>query len=209
MSRAAVVLLALLLARPSAAGDMLTWDSYTLTGSTLMPGHDRKALFGARLDGRFALPGLVSVLARADASTISDGGAVDVSLEDPQSFQTLELFVGITRPILGPAPLDNDSPYEATIGPALLYGWTVPMEGGRPALIERYPRTFAGGLHMRIGQAWILGGVGFHEASGRGVRGIFAFQAPMSGAFVGADAALGRHSLVRFYVLVRVTGGAW
>jgi hypothetical protein len=189
------------------AAPLLRWSTSTLSGTSLLPGADRKLLFGARVDAVMRAPLGIEVLGRADASALSDGAAVNVNLLDPTSFSTLELYGGLTRPVIGPAPLTNEIPSETTIGPAFVYGAAFPIEAGRLAVVERHPRVWVLGGFARIGDAWILLGGGEHEATGRGARMIFAGEMPKGPrTAIGVDGAIGPHSMLRAYLLVRLAG---
>lgn len=197
-----VVALALLFspAQPAHA-EAPDWTAYSLTGTLLKPGQDRAAFFGARVDLVAYLPLGVQALGRLDASQLGDGAAAD--LASMSSFSTLEAFAGAWRPIL------RGKTVASGVGPVAVYGWTMPLEGGRPAIVERYPRTLLLGAMLRTANGWILAGWGFHEASGTGNRFLFAAQQTAVGrASVGADGAIGGSSFVRVYALVKVGGSA-
>jgi len=201
-----VVLLALLsafMAQPARAQDPTPtatpapffWRSSTISGTTFLPGQDRKLLFGARLSGGIALPYRCALLGRIDASALSDGGALTVSLDDPQSFSTLEGTAVLTRELRG------------GISAAVAYGYTVPVDNGKAAILERYPRQLLLGFSVLTPDTFAIVGVGYHEASGPGTRLLFAGQRRVEGrTSMGIDGAIGTHSLMRAYVLIQVAG---
>lgn len=174
------------------------WRSSTISGTTFMPGQDRKLLFGARASAGLALPWRCALLARVDASALSDGGALDVTFDNPESFSTIEGTAALTRELRG------------GISAAVAYGYTLPVEAGKLAIVERYPRTWMVGFAAIQPDGFVMAGVGEHQASGRGTRLLFAGQRRVEGrTSFGVDGAVGTHSLIRAYVLVQVAGGQW
>lgn len=164
---------------------------YAGSGRLWLAGPDRKVFVCARVDARLSLPLGAHLLGRLDATAQRDGDPP--TLEDPQTFTTLEGTGAVTRPIA------------YGVGPVVGYGWTIPIEAGRPALVERYPRRMFAGVIAWHPEGWALAALGTDEASGAGTRLIFAAQKHVTGrTYVGADGAL--PGLVRSYVLVRLGG---
>lgn len=214
MKRALGIVLALLFV-PAVAQAALTLpcvhDEYALTGSLIKPGAERLAIFGARLQGTCSAPAGVVVFARADGTAIGDGAAAAAHATDIGSFQDVEIYTGIYRPIA------------AGVGPALLFGWTVPLEGGRPQLLERTPRTAFVGVTGRYAWGWFTAGGGVHEAAGDAdipraptppapwkfsdLRVMGSAQVHVDGrTSLSGDVVLGQHAFARGYILVRVGG---
>lgn len=170
---------------------LVSHDEYAGTGRLVQGGPDRKLFVCARIDARLSLPLGAHLLGRVDATAQRDGSPPDIT--DTQTYDSLEGTAAITRPIA------------SGVGPIAGYGWTVPMEAGRPALVERYPRRWFGGVMVWHPEAWMLTGYGHDEASGQGGRLIFAGQLHVTGrTYVGADGAL--PGLLRTYVLIQVAG---
>jgi hypothetical protein len=131
-----------------------THQEQALTGSLVKPGADRLAIFGARVSATCEGPlGLVA-FGRADGTAIGDGGAAAAGATDIASFTSLEAYVGATRAIGFGA------------GPAVVFGFTVPLEGGEARLIESSPRSALIGGMARGSWGWAFAGGGFHEAAG-------------------------------------------
>ncbi len=191
------LLFALLLFPPAgecAAASALQWDSWSWTQHLLKPGQDRQLVVGARVAGDLRGPAGIHLVGRIDASALGDGA--QVSIEDPKSFSTLELYGGLWRDVAGPFAV------------AAVYGAALPIEGGSVAAVERYPKTLGVGVLAGngTGETWALVMLGRHDAAGAGLRVLATGQVLLLGRTSAvADAALGgRGSFVRAGVAVRL-----
>jgi hypothetical protein len=185
---------------------------HTLAGSLIKPGADRLAIVGVRLQATCEAPLGLQAFFRADGTAIGDGAAAAAGATDIGSFQDVEVYAGVTRPIA------------AGVGPALLFGWTVPLEAGRPALLERTPRSAFVGALGRWSWGWALVGGGVHQAAGDGddvpkaprpptpwkvsdLRLIAAGQVHVYGRTgLAGEVVAGENAFARGYITVRVGG---
>lgn len=140
-------------------GVPFAWSASTFGGTILTAGHELKPIVGARFSVKVDLPAGFTLAARLDASRQQDGGA-GVDLADPTTFQTAEGYVALYREL------------HAGLGLAGVYGMAVPFEGGRAAVIERYPQTAFGAVRFGSAAVTLYAGVGLHDAAGPGLKTI-------------------------------------
>lgn len=174
----------------------LRWRLESWTQVLVKPGADRKPLFGARLAADYAAPYGVHAIARIDASALGDGGAVNVRLDDPTTFSTVEAYAGAYRNVHGPLAV------------TAVYGIALPIENGAVKPLDRYPETLGAGVLVGdgTGDRWLLVMVGRHDAAGRGAKLLVTSQLALVGitSFVGDAAIGGAGSFARFGVAVKV-----
>ena len=203
-ARSLSVLALLVIAAPAAfAGEAPApkwgWSSEALTGSLFKPGKNQVLYFGARMQGVVST-GLADIRlhGRVEAGATTDGGAVDVSLENPQSFQTLEGYVAASRPVWGP------------LSAVVLWGLQVDVEGGRIKPMERYPIALAGGVRGETADGVLTGYVlaGRHDAAGSGFAVLFSGRARVEArTSLVVDGAIGKGSFARLS-MARELGGS-
>lgn len=197
-------------AKAEAAAPRASWELSSMTGALIKEGADRLVIFGARAQGVAEGPLGVVLAARADATATVDGGAQphEVSFASPESFTDLELNFVLTRPIA------------SGIGPAVLFGYAIPFEAGRPAIVERYPRSAGIGLMARSQRAWFLAVLGQHQAAGdpappgplkpwgiQDARLIVAGQVLVDGrTSLAGEVVMGPRAFARGGVVIRVGG---
>ncbi len=185
MRRLLVVLV--LFAAPSLAQEptptpRFVWGSYSWSQSLFKAGSDKKLILGSRIDAEVDLFAGVHLFGRLDASAMQDGGAVNVQISDPETFSTLEGYACLWRDVYGPIAL------------AGVYGLAVPIEGGKAAVLERYPQTLGFGVLVGDGSGdlWALVALGRHDAAGSGLKLLITTQIPMvDRTSIVADAAIG------------------
>jgi hypothetical protein len=208
---AAVLALAGLLAAPAAARaadrpadtpppprPAFAWSSYSFAETAFTQGGNKRAIVGARATAAVALPYGLQLSARADASALQDGGAVQVDIEDPQTYSTLELYGALSRPL----------PVVKGLSAEVIYGIALPIEFGRLVLLERYPKTFAAGVRYTLGKSTVHLDVGTHDPAGDGVRVLASAQLHLAAiderTYLFADGAFGRGSYYRGGVALRL-----
>lgn len=150
------------------------------------PGTDRTFVAGARAEAWWHPRDGFSVDLRVDASALSDGGASKVSLADPASFTTLELYVAprYTAVYLDPG-------HHPLVDLVVLYGYTIPTEG-KEITLESYPKVYGGGLVLHVRGGWAMLAVGAHEAAGPGLKLLVSGDIPVGGGVsMVADGAVG------------------
>jgi len=184
------------------------WRASTLAGTYIGPA-GRRAVFGARLEASVEAPAGLRLYGRLDGTAQGDGGAAAAGLANIDSFTNGEIYFCLSRPVA------------AGVGPALLYGWSVPLERTEQVL-EKTPRTALVGLLATNSRSWILLGVGMHEAAGDvdvpnidspGPWSWNKFRVIASGSILidgrtsfAGEVIAGEHSFARGYVVVQVGG---
>lgn len=127
-----------------------------LTGRLWKPGQNR-LYFGLRAQAELELPAKLTAVGVLQGSALSDGEAVNLSLDNPASFQSAEAYIGLGRQISGPLSI------------YALGGGTVGIEAGQAAL-DTTAWTLAVGPSVRtpLGTLWLGGG--WHQAAGDGFK---------------------------------------
>lgn len=149
-----------------------------LTGRLWKPGGNR-LYFGLRAQAELELPAKFTAVGVLQGSALSDGEAVNLSLDNPASFQTAEAYLSLGRQVSGPLSV-------FAVG-----GGTVGIEAGQAAL-DTTAWTLAVGPSVRtpLGTLWLGGG--WHQAAGDGFKLLGYARVPLKDATsVIVDGAIG------------------
>lgn len=137
--------------------------SETLIG--LHKGASRHVLVFARAQADMLFKGCLHGWGHVEGSALGDGGAGGVNLQDPNSFTTLEMYVGGYCEVLSGFAIGG------------LFGGVVDIEKGLP-VVTSSPKTY--GVNVILGKPyagkWLLVGYGVHQAAGPGNRILFAAE---------------------------------
>jgi hypothetical protein len=89
-----------------------------------------------------------------------------------------------------------------------MYGVTVPVEGGKLQVLERYPKTFGAGVGIHVGHSWLAVALApKHDPAGSGAHVLIGGSIQVPGeehTFLVGDTALGRGSYWRGGVALRL-----